>query len=1047
MKKKILISSCASIAMALWGAFHAPDLSGQVAPVYSIQSPEAASIGEYGAVPVGLFTGIPEISVPLYEISLGDKTFPIGLSYHLASVKPNSYPGSVGLGWSLQCGGVISRTVRGVYDEKASEDYQNGFYYHCSEMSDISSEDFKETTFSFTQSDSDEWYELSADEFSFNFFGYSGNFYLNPDGGWTVVSDQDIKVEFCSDTGFGSYSTLNRIPRIARWPNLSNNIRYFKEFTLVTPDGCRYTFGGTSAIDFSVPYYSRRNGDLIATAWHLSKIVTPSGREVRYTYTNDEKMVDIRYVPGKYTLTGTPSDLITPSVSQNIGRRGYSGYLLYPARISSIVTPNEEIEFDYRPDWRYNEVWAHCSGDALFWEDTGTKRHDIYMRGDEDPATQFSYLFSPFVFSSERVTRKDIANKLYAQVLYDIKFRSRTGGTDTSVFFSYLDDSRRKLAGIDWRSGCPELVTTYIEGGGVMYPFYSTPDELSDDDMPEYRFKYDEGRMPKGYVLPQTDRWGYYNGLSFSTADLFPGTADPPRNTAATKYETLKEIRYPTGGRTLFQYEGHKYSKIENQNHILENEYGIAGGLRIGSIINVTREDDTLSVRKYYYSEERGPSASSSGIARAANVLSISYNVGIVESYSALFGEKKDTVCVTMTERSLYGFGAPVTNLNSPDVGYSSVIEETLDKDGRSLGYVLYRFSNYDTDIYGNSHMDENAFSQYNAGNTQAGCPYTSNSAERGKLLSKSWYKDDGTLLREEKYKYRRINDGFLTTATQRVVNLNINQGNPYTAPMGWLTRTYTYRYLPESVVVHEGAYSDSTSMAYNSSLLLTSRAKTTSTGSQSIESYSYPSDHPQTYRWLVDAHILSPTITEETSADGMTRVITTTYGNAGSGGSVVPYIVKRDLSVDGGTPGTVGYEVLSTDGWGNPTEILENGEHSVLVWDSTGQRLLQRILNRTLLEETPQPSPRPSLTDYQEEIFLPEEFADLEPVTDAIAYTYKYDRNLRLKEMITPDGVSMCFAYDSLGRLVEEFYYEDTALGRQKRTVRKYEYHYCDEN
>ena len=33
------------------------------------QTPEAASLGKYGEVPVGHYTGVPKIEVPIYEIN------------------------------------------------------------------------------------------------------------------------------------------------------------------------------------------------------------------------------------------------------------------------------------------------------------------------------------------------------------------------------------------------------------------------------------------------------------------------------------------------------------------------------------------------------------------------------------------------------------------------------------------------------------------------------------------------------------------------------------------------------------------------------------------------------------------------------------------------------------------------------------------------------------------------------------------------------------------------------------------------------------------
>lgn len=50
-------------------------------------SPVAASFNIYGEIPVSKYTGIPDISIPLYTIDLGNFQIPISLSYHPAGVR------------------------------------------------------------------------------------------------------------------------------------------------------------------------------------------------------------------------------------------------------------------------------------------------------------------------------------------------------------------------------------------------------------------------------------------------------------------------------------------------------------------------------------------------------------------------------------------------------------------------------------------------------------------------------------------------------------------------------------------------------------------------------------------------------------------------------------------------------------------------------------------------------------------------------------------------------------------------------------------------
>ena len=81
-------------------------------------SPTAAALGKYGEVPVSLYTGIPNISIPLYDIAVKGFHLPISLSYHAGGIKVEDVPSWVGMGWSLNAGGVLNRQQQGIPDEK-----------------------------------------------------------------------------------------------------------------------------------------------------------------------------------------------------------------------------------------------------------------------------------------------------------------------------------------------------------------------------------------------------------------------------------------------------------------------------------------------------------------------------------------------------------------------------------------------------------------------------------------------------------------------------------------------------------------------------------------------------------------------------------------------------------------------------------------------------------------------------------------------------------------------------------------------------------------
>jgi hypothetical protein len=80
-------------------------------------SPQVAALGKYGDVPVSLFSGLPNISVPIHTVVEGDLSLPISLSYHAGGIKVAEAASWVGLGWALNAGGMITRSIQHVPDE------------------------------------------------------------------------------------------------------------------------------------------------------------------------------------------------------------------------------------------------------------------------------------------------------------------------------------------------------------------------------------------------------------------------------------------------------------------------------------------------------------------------------------------------------------------------------------------------------------------------------------------------------------------------------------------------------------------------------------------------------------------------------------------------------------------------------------------------------------------------------------------------------------------------------------------------------------------
>ena len=80
-------------------------------------APNTTAFAKLIDFPASNSTGIIPVTIPLYEIKLKDFTLPISLNYTTKGIHTEEIASSVGLGWSLNAGGSITRAVRGVPDD------------------------------------------------------------------------------------------------------------------------------------------------------------------------------------------------------------------------------------------------------------------------------------------------------------------------------------------------------------------------------------------------------------------------------------------------------------------------------------------------------------------------------------------------------------------------------------------------------------------------------------------------------------------------------------------------------------------------------------------------------------------------------------------------------------------------------------------------------------------------------------------------------------------------------------------------------------------
>lgn len=217
-------------------------------PNYLPPSPIAESFKQYGDVPVSYSTGVPDISIPLYTIQVGDFSLPITLRYHVKSVKPASSRTNVALGWTLDYGGMVSRSIFGKRDESLSNQV---IPYSSTQYSGVASDQELTDIHKVNGSDSE------SDIYSYSAGGASGEFINN---------------------------RLNSMPvQMSRKP--VDILANYDNVNITTDQGAMFKFGYGK-------YHMVLNSSVDArSSWLLSQIALPSNRTIDFTYEDIARFV------------------------------------------------------------------------------------------------------------------------------------------------------------------------------------------------------------------------------------------------------------------------------------------------------------------------------------------------------------------------------------------------------------------------------------------------------------------------------------------------------------------------------------------------------------------------------------------------------------------------------------------------------------------------------------------------------------------------------------------------------------------------------------
>lgn len=929
-------------------------------------SPQAYEFARYGNIPAKHFVGEVDFSVPLYTYKDRDFTIPITLQYNGNGFMPNKNEGMIGLDWSLNVGGAITRSVHGVPDEGGdlnvlgvlSASKSNVYNYtvpfntkiQSSSILDIVNAAAPYIAHRNTTTSNNNYGELSPDDFSFYMPGHSGKFNIGWDGKAQVAGNKPYQIIF-SDY-FHSTSASDRY------------------ITIITLDGYQYIFGGQNEAEETSTYFPDQsnlaNQKTIRTAWFLRKIVAPNKREVEFIYKSVAPPdMGNEYTPlyrsghqslifkksFKSTTVGSPQIEKTSLIVSSFLSLENEEYLTYELiRQSSldkiIIDKKTVIEFSYKEK------------EKMFYTDA------------EIPQSLYRN------FNKKNLQMTNIAINYNNVLLKNISFKQEYLGTS--------DASRLFLTG--------------LTSGEEKYSF-------------DY---YNLDKIPRPY-LQGIDHWGYYNGKPYLipemkiTMDGMNIIIDSDKQRAAneelSKVGMLRRVLYPTGGGSIFYYGLHLwdyqvrrgYSTLEEVSNSFPGQpfSHEVGGSRINKIEDFDDNGNIVNVREF------------------------TYNKGVLLYYPNYLRKITTGINGSNYVNADFYTNAMGSNVFPSEkcIQYAEVIEKNSNN-----GSIVYRFTSYlDPENRDQFNITPTSYQKVLIDSYATWPPILDfkgddRSYRRGLPIEKAYYDNESKVVYKEETKYA------IQSSSEQNYIMALNRGNFLTSKY----RIENYAYLPVETKHYDyrnGIPVISTLQTeYNEKYLV---KKETDVENVLVTEYKYPHDLRTTspYGDMVNLNMLTPVLEKKVSKAGaMLYEHTIKYSGNNFNGNIL-YLPSATYSKNRGeAAGTLHTIFNNYDAYGNPVAVTgKDNISNVYLWGYRGVYPVAEIRNatyaqvRSALNNT---LPESLSSTEIPNIALIESLRDHSSLKDAHITTYTNKPFVGMLTVTAPDKIITYFEYDNYNRL-----------------------------
>ena len=570
-RRSSILKHIAALMMVLTMALSVSMVSAQSNPVQDgtikiprtvkdetvLPSPEAAKMGTLPENTVSYNRGVVNISRQLLTLQSGTLAMPVSISYNTQGIKVDDDNCLVGLGWTLDCGGSITRTIKGRPDELR---------------------EFQLKTVSQIEADNNVAYlkdvmrgaiDADYDRYNYSVGGYSGSFIIT-DGSIVQLPKTDLTIELTGEEREG-----------------------VRDFKITTPNGEQYWFTAREHTDYHYsPATVTANTSYISpdysavSGWHLTKALSANrsdsimleyatSRHVRVDITDNLYSASMSYDGHSYSFGNSHSGISSTAttsypdkrIPKRITGRGFTldistDSINHYRRISQMTLRN--VKGDIVKQVKFN---------ASLYND-GRIRFDSYSiesDGKKTDGASFGYNITPTTRSS-----KDFFG--YNNYVYSTSYPYE------SVLNDNLTPSQARAYNFD--SAKAGLLTSITDFTGATTTFTYEPSEAISGGHTVHigvrikkicingrnyvrEFAYEDAATTINFGSLSTNdflstsgsRWGTLTSSGYSTGTSFTASCRVPGNVeGATIYygkvtETISGTAIDTPIKTVYEYD------------------------------------------------------------------------------------------------------------------------------------------------------------------------------------------------------------------------------------------------------------------------------------------------------------------------------------------------------------------------------------------------------------------------------------------------------------------------------------------------------------